>query len=782
MVATALLLAAASFAAAPLEALPAGTIKRELTPADAVATLRVMESQLPGSQRTADNTSPDGRRYLLRLAHGDVNRNGVWVDLLTGSLDSLESASHPRLCAHLFTTGLGSAQSARAADADPSPTNQISWLNNFQIAFLWSDPHSVRQVMSVDLLTCKHHWLTHSATNVYSFAATPDGALLFNAQVPEVTGRSAQLWVQGFTLNESADGWSILEGRVDGTSYLATWLNTWFIQSGPTLRSVNIDAKSVDISNPNFREVSTGPSGRYAIIGVGAASIPLDWNRYSNTELQKTLKLSQTDRVLTSVRFAVIDLHGANSRMLWNAPNNSHGRAQWSPRTDHILLAPTFLPPDAANPLGLIGAAAADVEVSTGNYRVLPLDLTGRTVMSSRWLTCNTVEILSANELAADFRTDRFVLSENQWHTIPATGPNTSQAPASPIHLETRQSLNRPPQIFAVDSSSGAERLILDTNPHLLKRFKLGRVERISGTLANGRQWLGQLIYPADYAPGNQYPLVIQSIYARAFGPEEFSLTGGWGMNGMGLGPSDMAAYPGQLLATRNIAVLELEVLHPSPGVQEAEDYQLAFETLAEQLSASGLVDRNKIGLDGFSRNGFWVEFALTHSRFPFAAAIAADNYDPSYFQSALSNWRELDVAPNGATAFGTGLQEWLKHAPGFNAEHIHTPLRMIGQSDGVPLIMAKWEIYSRLRRLKKPVELYMMPEANTYPSHIPQNPRQITAIQDGVIDWFSFWLTGREDFSPQKREQYVRWHAFAASQTAATSQSGSSAVADPQL
>jgi hypothetical protein len=27
-----------------------------------------------------------------------------------------------------------------------------------------------------------------------------------------------------------------------------------------------------------------------------------------------------------------------------------------------------------------------------------------------------------------------------------------------------------------------------------------------------------------------------------------------------------------------------------------------------------------------------------------------------------------------------------------------------------------------------------------------------LPAIQEGVIDWFSFWLTGREDPSPQSR------------------------------
>jgi hypothetical protein len=53
---------------------------------------------------------------------------------------------------------------------------------------------------------------------------------------------------------------------------------------------------------------------------------------------------------------------------------------------------------------------------------------------------------------------------------------------------------------------------------------------------------------------------------------------------------------------------------------------------------------------------------------------------------------------------------------------------------------------------------MYVMPQVDTHPSHNPQNPRQIIAIQDGVIDWFSFWLTGREDPDPNKRIQYERW------------------------
>jgi hypothetical protein len=126
-----------------------------------------------------------------------------------------------------------------------------------------------------------------------------------------------------------------------------------------------------------------------------------------------------------------------------------------------------------------------------------------------------------------------------------------------------------------------------------------------------------------------------------------------------------------------------------------------------------------------------------------------------------LSNWRDEDAQMNGAPAFGEGLQKWLPRAVGFNAERIHTPLLMIGQAGGLQMIISEWEIFSRLRHLKKPVEMYMMPGVDTHPSHLPQNPHQIMSIQDHAIDWLSFWLTGREDPSPSKLEQYRRWHAF---------------------
>jgi dipeptidyl aminopeptidase/acylaminoacyl peptidase len=735
--------------------------KRELTPADAIATVRFMQNQLFPGERSHDSIhSPDGHRYVIRLAYGDVERNGVWLDLRTGSLDTLDAAAHPKLCAHLFTTGLGSLTHGQSADADPTPSNMLRWLDATHVAFLWSNSHGNRQVLSVDLQDCRHRFLTQSPTDVFAFARTADGTLLVNTQIPRHPGRSRELWNQGFTIQDGSDAWSIAYGDIDGTnSESLNYHNRWFISAHGIARPLVVEGRSIDVSNPFYREVSLSPDGHYAVIGTAPAATPRGWDQYQSPTLQRLLKTNEVSAIRSPLAYTLIDVETAASRPLWNSPKQFGCDARWSPEGNTVLLAPTFLPLNAlsSEALGVTGAAAAVVDVRTGRFDALPVDLTDRTVVNAQWISAAEIQLDSTDSLGADARSQFFTRTNSSWHSIDGRRAASPGARSS-VRLEIRQTLNSPPQVFAVDNESGAERRVFDPNPDLLTQFKLGRVERLSGTLPNGQQWIAQLTYPAEYQSGHRYALVIQSLYGHGFGSEEFTLNGFWGADGMGLGPSADASSPGQLLATRNIAVLELAVLHPHSGPGQAEDYKLAYETLAEQLSTSGLVDRNRVALDGFSRNGYWVEYTLSHSKFPFAAAVVADNYDPSYIQSALADWRPEDERLNGGPAFGDGLQVWLANTPGFNAEHIHAPLLMIGQSAGLAVILSKWETFSRLRHLHRPVEMYLMPHADMHPSHTPQNPQQILAIQSRIIDWLDFWLTGREDPSPEKRAQYLRW------------------------
>jgi dipeptidyl aminopeptidase/acylaminoacyl peptidase len=189
----------------------------------------------------------------------------------------------------------------------------------------------------------------------------------------------------------------------------------------------------------------------------------------------------------------------------------------------------------------------------------------------------------------------------------------------------------------------------------------------------------------------------------------------------------------------------------------EGREFQIAYESLIARLEGEGLIDRVKVGISGFSREGYHVEYALTHSSFPFAAAIAADNFDGSYFQAALWGWDSAYAVVNGTPPHGDGLVEWLKSAPGFNAERILPPLMIEVQSQGIVGLLSHWEIFSQLRALKKPVEMWVAPDLERG-EHVTQNPRQILAIQNRVIDWFDFWLNGHENLSPAKAEQYAAW------------------------
>ena len=736
----------------------------------------------PGEPLGGTAVSPDGTRYVIRLAHGDAARNGVWVDILTGSLNSLAAAARPTACVHLFSTGLGSPRDDFAGNFDPHPSNLLRWVNDHQVAMLWSNEHRVRQVLSIDLNTCKTTFLTHSATHVFAFGISSDNTLLYDAKIPRDAARSQKFIQRGFAVNDASDGWGILQGDMDGSNGNdVAFNNTWLLRSpSGAERSVAIIGHIMDRTVPIGRNVTITPDGRLALIHVGTLNVPPEWEQYANPQLKYLIAYNRADPNRGPQQFAVIDLKTAASRILWSAPKAVHTQAVWSPHNDTLLLAPTFLPVPVAESVGaeaprspadapgLTGFAAAEVDARSGAFSALPIDLTGRVVANAAWRTAETLDISTTDAANADARTQCFQKLEGTWKEIASNSSQCAENRATPpIHLETRQSFAKPPQIFAVDAQ-GQARLVFDSNPRLLTDFKLGRVERISGTLPNGLAWLGQLIYPADYVPGRRYPLLIQGLYGRSWSDEEFTLDGTWGSSGMGLGPSTFASYPGQLLATRNVAVLTLEVVHRSVGVKEPEDYQLAFETVAEQLAASGLVDRNKVALAGFSRNGYWVDFTLAHSKFPFAAAIAADNYDPSYFQAALDNWTPVDAAQNGADAFGPGLQQWILNAPGFNADHMNAPMLRIGQSAGaIPYIIGDWEVFSRLRHLHKPVEMYVMPDIDAHPSHNTQNPRQIMAIQAHAIDWLSFWLSDREDTSPQKLAQYAHWHRMRDAQSA---------------
>jgi dipeptidyl aminopeptidase/acylaminoacyl peptidase len=286
--------------------------------------------------------------------------------------------------------------------------------------------------------------------------------------------------------------------------------------------------------------------------------------------------------------------------------------------------------------------------------------------------------------------------------------------------------------------------MLLDLNPQF-DDLKFARVEEIEWKGSDGHDVRGGLYYPVHYVAGKRCPLVIQT---HGWNPKKFWIDGPWTW-----------AFAAQALAGKGFAVLQVpdpdEDLAGTPG--ETARAVAAFEGAIEYLDGTGLIDRARVGLIGFSRTGIYMRYALTHSDYHFSAASVMDSNDGGYFQylvlsNASPGWAEYSEGINGGSPYGEGLKKWMEHSLGFSIDKVRTPLRIV--SPRPSSVLLEWEWFAALVRLSKPVEMVMMQDGE----HILQKPWDRVISQQGNVDWFCFWLKGEEDPGPAKAEQYARW------------------------
>jgi dipeptidyl aminopeptidase/acylaminoacyl peptidase len=190
-------------------------------------------------------------------------------------------------------------------------------------------------------------------------------------------------------------------------------------------------------------------------------------------------------------------------------------------------------------------------------------------------------------------------------------------------------------------------------------------------------------------------------------------------------------------------------------------------------LTQRQIIDPARVGIIGFSRGGWYVEYALTHSKTPFRAATVTDNVQYSLVE--YYSWHNRDVSSGletmyGGPPYGKSLQNWLNYSISFNLDKINTPLLMevngYGKKDDLPNrppdnLAAKEELFVGLNELKKPVELYYYPNEQ----HQVDHPVARIASLQRNVDWFRFWLQDYRRPNPDDLEQYARWELMRSEQ-----------------
>ena len=307
--------------------------------------------------------------------------------------------------------------------------------------------------------------------------------------------------------------------------------------------------------------------------------------------------------------------------------------------------------------------------------------------------------------------------------------------------------------VVLLNADTGKMREVWNPNPEFA-RLQLGRVARLHWKTDFGIEAFGDLVLPPDHRVGQRHPLVIVQYESRGF------LRGGTGDE-----------YPIQPLAANGFAVLSLQ--NPRFGVpsdyQTVEDYERvlekdwanrrnihsSLERGVDLVEARGVVDPTRIGLSGLSDGSSTVQFAVVNSRRYAAISTSHCCMEPVTIASQISGQNIKHFREEGYPTITAPRPEfWKPYSWVLNAREINVPI-LVQQADDE--YITSLEAYAALTENGKPIDMYVFPNE----THVKWQPAHRLAIYESNIDWFNYWLQGREDPTPGKRAQYERWRGL---------------------
>ncbi len=381
----------------------------------------------------------------------------------------------------------------------------------------------------------------------------------------------------------------------------------------------------------------------------------------------------------------------------------------------------------------------------------IPIDVApGVYFMADYWWAADSSKIYFPQNVG-DGRPDKLMV-------VPAEGGTPKQVFSNSDYLYTCapdklfqhmacaiQSRNEPSNIVLANIAAGTVRTLVDLNPE----FANGNIEhssltRLDGVNRYGDRWWADLVKPLNYEPGKKYPLIVTTYRTRVF-PR--------GASG-DENPVDVYAAHGFAVLSFDYGVREFD---NKPGdfqrnLSWYESVDASIQMAIQKASETGIIDTTRVGLTGYSRGTEIVAYEITHANLFRAVSGAAGDNSP-YFYYMTSRGVQDNFSKDGVGGWPEGKSKanWQQVAPELNANRIDIPVL---NNDPDSEFLADLALYTSLRDLGKPMELYIYPNE----LHVINQPRHRYQIYERNLDWFRFWLQGYEDPDPAKAEQYARW------------------------
>jgi dipeptidyl aminopeptidase/acylaminoacyl peptidase len=694
--------------------------KKPVTVADSIRMSLVNDIASEQLGRNPAVVSPDGKLFVVVIRRGNIERNTNDYSLLL---------FHE---CELWTSARAETLATFSSGSNRPGIERVRWLDNQRIAFLGENLDSVEQLYVLSIKNKQLKKITHHPNPLAAFSLSSDGqtiAFLAHPPIESLFDEKSRKYGLVISSQQLSD---VMIGSTSDKENGFLYPFQLFVQhKGGAAGRINLNEnRPMAVFG-----VSLSPDGRYAVLEVTVENVPVSWKIYKHRGIPV---VKDDDYVL---EYLLVDCLSGASRPLIDAPTDNWQPAiVWSSDSKRVLIANTFLPVDVPDEkekrLREGEPFLAVVDIDTGKVQKL-----GHDEFDLAQAEVNKPIVRLRRKPKDPEESQGFVFyreNGDAWSVLSRENVSAEM----PFEIREEEGMNTPPRLFVRNTSTGQEKLILDLNPQFA-HLDFGEVKEFSWNTSDGHSVSGGLYFPPDYSPGKKYPLVIQ--------------THRWDSTKFWIDGFSTAGYAAQALACKGFLVAQIPDPKFTDDIHEGPAQVAMYEGLIDALDHLGLIDRESVGLLGFSRTGYGVKYMLAFSKYPIKAAIVADGLDGGYLQYMY--WLNMDTAfyrsyedLNGGMPFGDGLQKWVRGAPSFNLDKVKTPLRVLGFRPYS--LLQEWEWFAGLKRLGSPVELVWLKDAE----HTPIKPSERMTAQQGAVDWFCFWMQGIEDADPAKVDQYRRW------------------------
>lgn len=711
--------------------------------------------------------SPDGGQLFIVTRKADVatDRNRfeiLLIEVAPDRLAALKPTASPAVPTRLLTVEAAHDK----ADAHPS-LRDARWVGNRTIVFRARMNDEPYQVYRIDVLTRKVSQLTHAPLGVVAFDVPDDlrRVVYLTYEPNPAIAPGARSVVAG-----AKSFWSV-HGQQDNVEAQLRRYQFFLAEAGSRMPARALGSSFAESSNGTPR-ASISPDGRWLLLPKYQPERQLAWGQLypqvaeaseqdSPSLMRDPLGYYSRPASYVSRQMMIYRLSDGQERAVIDAPDDSRGGNQqrtdrlWLDGGRSVVIAGTYLPRGEG---GNVESAAASHIIEywpdSGEWKPIA-------VLKQRLQNAHAIAGADGAFIAIDGEQRRVFGrdAKGSWHeAMGAAIDKTKRDEVSKTwQLHVRQALNEPPDIVAA-GPAGQELRLTALNPQF-SAARWGTMREYSWTDAKGRQWDGGLMVPADVDPGGKYPLVIQTY---GFSPTRFYRDGSNIYDGFTSG------FAGRAFLREGFLVLALPWRASSDAPRDEHGSIVAFgdgvRAGIEALVAEGLVDRDRVGILGWSATGVRVLNLVTFTDVPIRAATMMDGdsntlYSMTITYAVTDGIQAMKERANQGGPFGESRERWIRNDPSLHTDCVRAALRIESYS-----VEPKnnWDIYALLRRQYRPVELIKFPEG----AHALSRPSERMISLQGNVDWYRFWLKSEQRSEPvipnetaeSLKDQYARW------------------------